>query len=140
MSAWPSRGGVVILNDCEGVDFDFLGPKVRWLSMRESYWIARFDKTRARVVEWEKLLPHDMRFGASRMARTMNERCDLLGTGFGAKFYRRSRPLRSMECLQSMGTQVQGRGGGRVYSHLRRWRSGSASTIGHEGQYLRIKL
>ncbi|KAL8747441.1 MAG: hypothetical protein Q9190_000702 [Brigantiaea leucoxantha] len=62
--------------------------KVGWPSDGEGAWIAEFDTTWAGVEEEENLLPYDEETGQLRMARTMDERCEMLRARFRARFYR----------------------------------------------------
>lgn len=158
--AWPSRGGVIVLDEAEAIDLEFLGldpldpPAERdanqeaedafsqrllllgakwWDSearyvlvcgvqsatygyqgitiespeksaarprptMREKRWVKvgwpssgglwvfEFDTTWARVEEAESLPPEE-RLGRVKMARSMDERCQLLRDVFRAKFF-----------------------------------------------------
>ncbi|KAL8693627.1 MAG: hypothetical protein Q9218_001585 [Villophora microphyllina] len=158
--AWPSRGGVIIPEDAEAVDFDFLGfdplnpPMERldnqsaedafcqrllllgakWWDSQARYsivseirdraqgkgnpprrafklekqppptmrekriikagwpstggvWVSEFETTWAGVDEEEDLLDWDEELRRLRMARTMDERCDMLRERFRGRFY-----------------------------------------------------
>lgn len=160
---WPSRGGVIVLNEAEAIDFEFMGldplnpqktrhedqdaedifcqrllllgakwwdseerwshvtdlharaegyastightdgsfmnvsrpaptirekrwVKVGWPSTGGGFWVSEFDTTWAGVDEdWN--LPPDEAFARVKMARTMDERCQILRELFQGKFY-----------------------------------------------------
>lgn len=161
--AWPSRGGVIILNEAEAIDFEYLGLDplnpaekrdddqgaedtfcqkllqlgAKWWDSEERYlfvsrveqaangytaasfghgdgsfknverpsptprekrwvkvswpstgglWVSEFDTTWGGVYE-EKDLPPEDGFGRVKLARTMDERCQILKERFGATYY-----------------------------------------------------
>lgn len=174
--AWPSKGGVIILNKADAVDFDFLGlnpldPPLKRLNeqkeedafcqrllllgakwwdsearhsiivaieegatragdgsfvvakqpaatMREKrfvkvgwpstggLWVAEFDTVFAGVDEEDNLLPEaPSRF---QMARTMDERCDMLRDHFNACFYRTLEDYKGYAFLKSWEDKENG--------------------------------
>ncbi|KAF1983288.1 hypothetical protein K402DRAFT_406976 [Aulographum hederae CBS 113979] len=154
--AWPSRGGVIILDCAEAVDLEFLGldtfnppekrlddqaaedafcqrllllgakwwcserraqflkaaeemdpaaiealgeereaaPTMRerrwvcvgWPSSEEGFWVSEFDTTLWEVEEEDNVVPDDT--ARLRLARTMDERCEMLEKHFKGRFYR----------------------------------------------------
>ncbi|GIZ48741.1 hypothetical protein CKM354_001179100 [Cercospora kikuchii] len=154
---WPSRGGMIALDDATAVDFEFLDmnpldPPLRrdtnqtsedefcqqllllgakWYDSEERYqhvgqvqfavenvlgkhengegstpptaresrwicvgwpstgglWVAEFDMTWAFDFDEEDLPPSELALARVRLARTMDERCHLLKTLYGATFY-----------------------------------------------------
>ena len=62
--------------------------KVGWPSNGEGVWVAEFDTTWGGVDEEDNLVPYDEEIARLKMARTMDERCDMLRDRFKATFYR----------------------------------------------------
>lgn len=161
LQAWPSRGGVIVLDEAEAIDFEFLGLNpldppyhryddqeaedefcqrllllgAKWWDSEERHfvvnsirrgerkddishgdgsfrdlnrpdptmrekrwvkvgwpstgglWVSEFDTTWAGVDVEEDLPPHDEGLAMVRLARTMDERCQILRDRLRGKFY-----------------------------------------------------
>ncbi len=180
ISAWPSKGGVIILDSADAIDFEFLGlnplnpPETKsndqsaedefcqrllllgakwWDSearyhlvtaiedeaqginrgdiifkleeqppptMREKrlvkvawpstggVWIADFDTTWAGADEEDCLLPDGAEVGFLKMARTMDERSEILRNKFMATFYRDVTEFEGYGFFKCWATKVTG--------------------------------
>ncbi|KAL9618506.1 MAG: hypothetical protein Q9160_006762 [Pyrenula sp. 1 TL-2023] len=173
--AWPSKGGVIILEHTEGIDFEFLGldpvnppptrlqnqaeedvfcqrllllgakwwdSEIRWRflkaaderdeatiealeeetepapTMRErrwvsvgwptggGLWVAEFDTTLWEIEEEHNIVPEDT--ARLRLARTMDERCQVLKEHLGGRYYEDISEYEGYAFLNSWNATEQG--------------------------------